>query len=42
LERVPDEELGPRLKGGAQFFEKALYPIFFIGLDIDNRGLLQD
>jgi hypothetical protein len=41
-EGIPDEELGPGLKGGAEFFEKAFYPIFFIGLDIDNGGLRQD
>jgi hypothetical protein len=42
LERIPDEDLGPGLKGGAEFFEKALHPVFFIGLDIDDGGLRQD
>jgi len=42
VKRAPDEEFGLGLKGGAEFFEQAFYPIFFIGLDIDDGGLRQD
>jgi hypothetical protein len=42
VERVPDEEFGLGLKGGAEFFEQAFYPIFFVGLDIDDGGLRQN
>jgi hypothetical protein len=42
MKRVPDEKLGFGLKGGAEFFEQAFHPIFFIGLDIDDRGLRQN
>jgi hypothetical protein len=42
LKRVPDEDLGLGLEGGAEFFEQVLDPIFFIGLDIDDGGLRQD
>jgi hypothetical protein len=42
VKRVPDEKFGLGLKGGAEFFEQAFYPIFFIGLDIDDGGLRQN
>jgi hypothetical protein len=42
VKRAPDEEFGLGLKGGAEFFEQAFYPIFFIGLDINDGGLRQD
>ena len=42
VKRAPGEEFGLGLKRGAEFFEQPFYPIFFVGLDIDDGGLRQD
>jgi hypothetical protein len=39
LEGIPDVEFRFGLKGGGEFFEKALYPVFFVRQDINNGGL---
>ena len=39
LERIPDEELGFRLKGGGELFKKVLDAVLLIGQDINDGGL---
>jgi hypothetical protein len=42
LERIPDEEFGPGLKGGGELFEEGFQTVLFVRKDIDDGSLGED